>query len=341
MTIANNFKTDSNPCPDSVSATRGGLVALLQGFQANDTIESEITREFSRSTTSPVPIGLCRAKTSSGRFCERYRARVRGSRGFTLAEVLITLGIIGVVAAITIPPLMTNIQSKVTEHQRKVANARLIEGLNMLNIKENGLSVRYNNTEEFVRALSKHMKLVQICGSGELDKCFPYENINYESGGEVKQAKVSSLKTPARLKLTGDGWLEPAGFITANGIPYIISFNNNCSGATDANGTTIIDPDRPLPCNKDTGCQIPYQCIDGIYDLNGSRTPNKFDKDIETIHSASRQGAIFCTAFVVEMLKQVQHDSDGAREDSSKLDSDNSLFFKFHGIAGIRNVLAD
>ena len=59
MTIANNFKTDSNPCPDSVSATRGGLVALLQGFQANDTIESEITREFSRSTTSPLPIGLC------------------------------------------------------------------------------------------------------------------------------------------------------------------------------------------------------------------------------------------------------------------------------------------
>ena len=33
--------------------------------------------------------------------------------GFTLAEVLITLGIIGVVAAITIPTLVTNYKEKV------------------------------------------------------------------------------------------------------------------------------------------------------------------------------------------------------------------------------------
>lgn len=34
--------------------------------------------------------------------------------GFTLAEVLITLGIIGIVAAITIPNLITNYQKHVT-----------------------------------------------------------------------------------------------------------------------------------------------------------------------------------------------------------------------------------
>lgn len=33
-------------------------------------------------------------------------------QGFTLAEVLITLGIIGIVAAMTIPSLMTNINDK-------------------------------------------------------------------------------------------------------------------------------------------------------------------------------------------------------------------------------------
>lgn len=36
----------------------------------------------------------------------------RGNSAFTLAEVLITLGIIGVVAAITMPSLITNIQNK-------------------------------------------------------------------------------------------------------------------------------------------------------------------------------------------------------------------------------------
>lgn len=39
--------------------------------------------------------------------------------GFTLAEVLITLGIIGVVAALTIPALISNYRSKVAVTQLK------------------------------------------------------------------------------------------------------------------------------------------------------------------------------------------------------------------------------
>ena len=35
-------------------------------------------------------------------------------KGFTLAEVLITLGVIGIVAAMTIPTLVNNYQEKVT-----------------------------------------------------------------------------------------------------------------------------------------------------------------------------------------------------------------------------------
>src|SRR5574344_1226697 len=44
------------------------------------------------------------------------RARVRGLKkcAFTLAEVLITLGIIGVVAALTIPTLINSYQEKAT-----------------------------------------------------------------------------------------------------------------------------------------------------------------------------------------------------------------------------------
>lgn len=58
-------------------------------------------------------------------------------KGFTLAEVLITLGIIGVVAAMTIPTLMTNFQKKRTE-------TKLIKFYSMINqtlrmsVAENG-----------------------------------------------------------------------------------------------------------------------------------------------------------------------------------------------------------
>ncbi len=46
-------------------------------------------------------------------------------RAFTLAEVLITLGIIGVVAAMTLPSLITNYKVKVLEAQFKKADAVL------------------------------------------------------------------------------------------------------------------------------------------------------------------------------------------------------------------------
>ncbi len=41
------------------------------------------------------------------------------NRAFTLAEVLITLGIIGVVAAITIPSLMENVRNRDLQAQLK------------------------------------------------------------------------------------------------------------------------------------------------------------------------------------------------------------------------------
>lgn len=48
---------------------------------------------------------------------QNYRLR----KGFTLAEVLITLGIIGIVAALTIPTLVSNYQKRVTATELKQA----------------------------------------------------------------------------------------------------------------------------------------------------------------------------------------------------------------------------
>lgn len=57
------------------------------------------------------------------------RAAFRGGLlAFTLAEVLITLGIIGVVAAMTMPTLIANIQDKVLENQHAKAKNILSNG---------------------------------------------------------------------------------------------------------------------------------------------------------------------------------------------------------------------
>ena len=59
--------------------------------------------------------------------------------GFTLAEVLITLGIIGVVAAITIPALIANYQKNVLKNQFKVGYSLLNQAFVSIQQK-NGMS---------------------------------------------------------------------------------------------------------------------------------------------------------------------------------------------------------
>lgn len=50
-------------------------------------------------------------------------------KGFTLAEILITLGVIGVVAAMTIPTLITNYQKVMTVNRLKQTYAQILQGM--------------------------------------------------------------------------------------------------------------------------------------------------------------------------------------------------------------------
>ncbi|MBR1425543.1 type II secretion system protein, partial [bacterium] len=86
---------------------------------------------------------------------------VRGKAAFTLAEVLITLAIIGVVAALTLPTLIAKVNEKVDGNQKKVTEAKLIQGLNMLDL-HGGINNTYSSTAEFVEELSKYMKITKI-----------------------------------------------------------------------------------------------------------------------------------------------------------------------------------
>lgn len=57
----------------------------------------------------------------------------KASKAFTLAEVLITLGIIGVVAALTIPTLVSKYQKLVIENKLKVAYSTISNALQIVN----------------------------------------------------------------------------------------------------------------------------------------------------------------------------------------------------------------
>ena len=81
--------------------------------------------------------------------------------GFTLAEVLITLGIIGLVAALTAPVLVSSFQkNKVGPTLRKFINTMEIANQHILNDNEaNRLTVAINNNlETYYTELSKYVQ---------------------------------------------------------------------------------------------------------------------------------------------------------------------------------------
>ena len=65
-------------------------------------------------------------------------------KGFTLAEVLITLGIIGVVAAMTIPSLINAAQGKELETAFKKAYSVLTQAVLIME-REEGQTVNWDN----------------------------------------------------------------------------------------------------------------------------------------------------------------------------------------------------
>ncbi len=79
---------------------------------------------------------------------------------FTLAEVLITLGIIGVVAALTIPSLVSNIQDKQFKESAKVAFSKSSQAIQQMKIDNGGdLKGLFDSMNSFKPVFVKYFKL--------------------------------------------------------------------------------------------------------------------------------------------------------------------------------------
>lgn len=99
-------------------------------------------------------------KPSSSACFEQYSSVKLGARkgAFTLAEVLITLGIIGVVAALTLPSLIQKYQDQVLENQLKKMYSTLSQGMQKA-MADDGVSNFYDT------------ELFQACRMASSDAC--------------------------------------------------------------------------------------------------------------------------------------------------------------------------
>ena len=161
------------------------------------------------------------------------------AKGFTLAEVLITLGIIGVVAAVTMPTLITNFQKHETVNRLKETYSILYQAVR-LSETENGL-----------------LETWDIPSPGWYAGTYTYGKTFF------KQYLKPFLKVAKECKyLSNDCWADE--YIRPNGVAdnsYFPASKNYTYGMVLANGSVIGFYPRG------TFCEV-------YVDLNGKKGPN-------------------------------------------------------------------
>ena len=107
---------------------------------------------------------------------------------FTLAEVLITLGIIGVVAAITLPAFMENVNSRVKAKRME----NIHQKLSKVTDKMASLDVLqgHASTHDFVYEMKKHMNIAKICENDNIAGCWPKQEVILNNGKTWDISKV-------------------------------------------------------------------------------------------------------------------------------------------------------
>lgn len=182
-------------------------------------------------------------------FIKRFFAKAGGIKfsAFTLAEVLITLGIIGVVAAMTIPSLLNKSNDQEMVARLKKVYSTLENARKLVEIDEGGdiSSVFPDNSQRAIvatRAFTNHMKVLKNCGTQT--GCLYHKPV-WGLQGTIQSSDFESLYA-----------VDAGKFILADGTIVVI---------------------LPLTGNS---CNEYNQCSYVIVDLNGSKLPNMYGQDI-------------------------------------------------------------
>ena len=220
--------------------------------------------------------------------------------GFTLAEVLITLGIIGVVAALSAPSLVQNASSAQVGPKLakaistfETANENLLQEASATRIANSGATEGSGNDiqQNYIVNLSKYMKIAYLNeGEGSSKYASMIKNYNgsaiknpgdtssnsnsNSNGGLFDKVSVDKfqqdlvgLKTDEAVKhlgLTKDGMLFA---IALNTTPSVL----NTQIAVDKDGNVISN------ANVSPAHQTQYGTV--LIDVNGKAKPNRIGKD--------------------------------------------------------------
>lgn len=166
---------------------------------------------------------------------------------FTLAEVLITLGIIGVVAAITIPTLMNNIQDAQLKTAWKKAYSAFSQAtLQMANDNGGSLNGYFTGDSDMTSKYGQYMIKSKICSDSFAEGCWsPNTKALNGASNVVVTGPALALNDGSLVEF----WLSQSDCMQPIGTPTVL-----------------------------------YRCGGAVIDVNGLKNPNVIGKDIFEIH---------------------------------------------------------
>ena len=165
---------------------------------------------------------------------------------FTLAEVLITLGIIGIVAAMTIPGLMTNYKKHKIETKLTKAVSTLNQAIKMSEAENGEMETWDKNLpyDEFInKYLRPYIKVEQICHR--------QKPCGYKDGPVWTYLNGTTNGT-----YCSPYSFNRSGFISTDGVFYVFAYRNTGE-------TGVLDNDKII-----------------IIDINGPEKPNIMGQDV-------------------------------------------------------------
>ena len=159
------------------------------------------------------------------------RVRERGYLvAFTLAEVLVTLGIIGIVAAMTMPSLIGNYQKQQTVTRLKKSYNILYQTLVRNEADDNDIIIdasapTIQTSIDYVETyLAPYMQIIKKCGTDTTGECeFNAKGLNGSTMSEIENCNNTSTK----IFLNDGVEIMPCITTNANYMQFYIDINGN------------------------------------------------------------------------------------------------------------------
>lgn len=217
---------------------------------------------------------------------------------FTLAEVLITLTVIGIVASMTIPGIIQSSQDREYKTAKDKVRMSIAEAGKVLSVQGNIASA--TSAEDFVKNyLSKTLSIIKFCAPANMEQCgmpsggsTKFKNLNNEIVGPMpttwttitNPSSVTAVPTSdgsgiySSTNPTTQNYNNSYTFLTANGISVNLFYNPLCVSTHSERPYYINSTETYIKEKKQVS--LDTACMAGVYDMNGLKKPNQVGRDI-------------------------------------------------------------